>query len=92
MATGSRRFCPALGTHPAMNSEQIARMFGAMPRALFRVHNWRTDVETLGEVPAEFIHEQSEGKLNYAWPAQVNRLIVTWRLRSHPLHRPGRAP
>ena len=43
---------------------------------LFRVHNWRTDVETLGEVPAEFIHEQSEGKLNYPWPAQVNRLIT----------------
>jgi len=39
------------------------------------VHNWRTDVETLGEVPAEFIREQSEGKLSYAWPAQVNRLV-----------------
>jgi nickel-dependent lactate racemase len=51
-------------------------MFGAMPIDLFRVHNWRTDVETLGEVPAKFIHEQSEGKLNYAWPAQVNRLIA----------------
>ena len=47
-----------------------------MPQQLFRVHNWRTDVETVGEVPAEFIHEQSEGKLNYAWPAQVNRLIA----------------
>jgi len=67
---------PALGTHAAMQSEQIARMFGAMPQKLFRVHNWRTDVETLGEVPAEFIHEQSEGKLNYTWPAQVNRLIT----------------
>jgi nickel-dependent lactate racemase len=67
---------PALGTHAAMQPEQIARMFGAMPQELFRVHNWRTDVETLGEVPAEFIHEQSEGKLNYAWPAQVNRLIT----------------
>jgi nickel-dependent lactate racemase len=67
---------PALGTHAAMQREQIARMFGAMPMELFRVHNWRTDVETLGEVPAEFIHEQSEGKLNYAWPAQVNRLIA----------------
>jgi len=33
-------------------------------------------VETVGEVPAEFIHEQSEGKLNYAWPAQVNRLLT----------------
>ena len=67
---------PALGTHAPMQPEQITRMFGAMPEKLFRVHNWRTDVETLGEVPAEFIHEQSEGKLNYAWPAQVNRLIA----------------
>jgi nickel-dependent lactate racemase len=67
---------PALGTHAAMQPRQITRMFGAMPAQLFRVHNWRTDVETLGEVPAGFIHEQSEGKLNYAWPAQVNRLIA----------------
>ncbi|HUD63363.1 MAG TPA: lactate racemase domain-containing protein [Candidatus Sulfotelmatobacter sp.] len=67
---------PAVGTHNAMNSAQIERMFGAMPRGLFQVHNWRTDTETLGEVPAEFVHEQSECKLNYAWPAQVNRLIV----------------
>ena len=67
---------PALGTHAAMQPDQITRMFGAVPQELFHVHNWRTDVETLGEVPAEFIHEQSEGKLNYAWPAQVNRLIT----------------
>jgi nickel-dependent lactate racemase len=67
---------PALGTHAPMRPEQITRMFGAMPQQLFHVHNWRTDVETLGEVPAEFIREQSEGKLNYAWPAQVNRLVT----------------
>ncbi|MGB6481725.1 MAG: lactate racemase domain-containing protein, partial [Candidatus Sulfotelmatobacter sp.] len=67
---------PALGTHAAMQPDQITRMFGAMPQALFRVHNWRTDVETLGEIPAAFIQEQSEGKLNYSWPAQVNRLVV----------------
>ena len=66
---------PALGTHAPMRPDQISRMFGAMPQALFRVHNWRTDVETLGEVPADFIHEQSEGKLNYSWPAQVNRIV-----------------
>jgi nickel-dependent lactate racemase len=59
-----------------MGPEQLTRMFGAVPQDLFRVHNWRTDVETLGEVPAEYIREQSEGKLNYAWPAQVNRLIA----------------
>jgi nickel-dependent lactate racemase len=66
---------PALGTHSPMQAAQIARMYGDMPADLFRVHNWRTDIETLGEVPAEFIREQSEGKLDFAWPAQVNRLI-----------------
>jgi hypothetical protein len=66
---------PALGTHNAMKPAQIERMFGDVPQNLFRVHDWRTEIETLGEVPAEFIREQSEGKLSYAWPAQVNRLI-----------------
>src|SRR5271165_5294382 len=66
---------PALGTHTAMRPDQIAHMFGNIPQNLFHVHNWRTDIETLGEVPSEFIREQSEGKLGYAWPAQVNRLI-----------------
>ena len=67
---------PAIGTHTPMRSDQIAHMFGDVPLELFHVHNWRTDVETLGEVPADYIHEQSEGKLNYAWPAQVNRLLT----------------
>jgi nickel-dependent lactate racemase len=67
---------PAVGTHTPMRPEQIAHMFGEIPLNLFRVHNWRTDVETVGEVPAEFIREQSEGKLSYAWPAQVNRLLT----------------
>jgi len=66
---------PALGTHTAMQPAQIAQMFPGIPVNLFRGHNWRTDVETLGEVPAGLIREQSEGKLDYAWPAQVNRLI-----------------
>jgi nickel-dependent lactate racemase len=71
-----KKILPALGTHAPMRREQISRMFGEVPAELFAVHNWRTDVETLGEVPAEFVHEQSEGKLDFAWPAQVNRLIT----------------
>ncbi len=66
---------PALGTHKPMTGEQIATMFGRTPHALFRVHNWRDDVVTVGEVPGDFIREVSEGKLSYAWPAQLNRLL-----------------
>ena len=66
---------PALGTHAPMSPEQLTRMYGAIPHQLFRVHNWRTDVETLGEVACEFIERVSEGRLHYSWPAQTNRLI-----------------
>jgi nickel-dependent lactate racemase len=66
---------PALGTHTAMADEQIATMFGKTPRSLFRVHDWRNDIVTLGEVPGEFMLEVSEGKLDYPWPAQVNKLL-----------------
>ena len=67
---------PAIGTHTPMTPEQIRQMYGEVPQELFRVHNWRTDIETLGEVPAEFIYAQSEGRLNFPWAAQVNRLLV----------------
>jgi nickel-dependent lactate racemase len=67
---------PALGTHSAMNEQSIKAMFGNTPPNLFRVHNWRTDIVELGEVSSEFIREQSEGKLNYPWKAQVNKLVV----------------
>ncbi len=66
---------PALGTHTAMPDQQIATMFGKTPRGLFRVHDWRNDIVTLGEVPGEFIREVSEGKVDYPWPAQVNKLL-----------------
>ncbi len=67
---------PAVGTHFPMTDTEIARMFGNIPRELFRVHNWRSDIVTLGEVPAEFVRKVSGGKVNYPWPAQVNRLII----------------
>jgi nickel-dependent lactate racemase len=67
---------PALGTHVPMTASELKQMFGDTPPGLFRVHNWRTDVVTLGEVPGEFVEKVSEGKLDYPWPAEVNKLII----------------
>jgi len=67
---------PALGTHTAMTDEQIKHMFPGVDRNLFRVHDWRNDVVTIGVVPGSFVEEVSEGKVNFSWPAQVNRLLV----------------
>jgi len=67
---------PALGTHAPMTEYEIETMFGNIPKSLFRVHRWREDLITLGEVPSEFVYQVSEGKVNFSWPAQVNKLLV----------------
>ena len=67
---------PALGTHSPMTPEQIKTMFGHTPAALFRVHDWRNDVVTVGTVPASYVREVSEGRVSYDWPAQVNKLLL----------------
>ncbi len=67
---------PAIGTHFPMSSQEITEMFGEVPHSLFREHNWRSDLVKLGEVPAKYLHEVSEGKIDYPWPAQVNSMIA----------------
>ena len=67
---------PALGTHSPMTEEQINSMYQGVPLEKFRVHDWRNDVVTVGEVPAEYVNEVSEGRVSYAWPAQVNKLLL----------------
>jgi nickel-dependent lactate racemase len=67
---------PALGTHVAMEEEELHYMFGDLPRELIRVHRWREDVVTLGEVDAEFVAQATEGIYCKPWSAQVNRLLV----------------
>jgi nickel-dependent lactate racemase len=67
---------PAIGTHEPMTEQEIRRMYGSVPVSLFRVHDWRNDVITVGEVPGEFLKEVSGGAVSYNWPAQLNSLIV----------------
>ena len=67
---------PALGTHFAMTDVEMDRMFGEVPHDLFRVHDWRSDVVAIGEVPSEYIKEISCGKVDFSWPAQVNKMLV----------------
>jgi nickel-dependent lactate racemase len=66
---------PALGTHVPMADWQLDRMFPGLPRGLIRPHRWRQDVVTIGEVPAGFVAEATEGIYRKEWPAQLNRLV-----------------
>ena len=67
---------PALGTHTPMSDQDIAEMFREVPKELFRVHDWRKDIVTVGTVPGEYVSKLTNGALDYSWPAQLNKLIV----------------
>ncbi len=66
---------PALGTHAPMSDEQLQGMFPGVPRRLFRVHDWRNDVLTIGEVPADVVTRATEGIWRKPWPVELNRLV-----------------
>jgi len=68
---------PALGTHSPMSANQLKEMFMDVPAQLFRIHDWRNDIETIGTVPGEFVSQITEGALSYPWPAQLNKLICS---------------
>lgn len=67
---------PALGTHAPMSAGEIKSMFGDVPASLFRVHDWRNGLATLGEVPGDFVKKVSNGAVDYSVPIQVDKLLV----------------
>lgn len=67
---------PALGTHVKMNETQWTAMFGDVPYERMLVHNWRTDVVKLGEIPADFLSDITDGLWNEPVCAEVNRLVM----------------
>ncbi|MBO4860855.1 MAG: dihydrofolate reductase [Clostridia bacterium] len=67
---------PALGTHAPMTRDEWEEFFGDIPFEKMIVHNWRTGVERVGEVPAEFVKEVSEGIMNEPVPVEINRRLL----------------
>ncbi|MBE6711728.1 MAG: DUF2088 domain-containing protein [Ruminococcaceae bacterium] len=69
---------PALGTHVPMTEQECETFFeGVVPFEKLIVHKWREDVVKIGEVPAEFVSEVSEGLVNEKIDVEVNKRIVS---------------
>lgn len=67
---------PALGTHVPVTEEEIDVMFGDIPYDKFIPHNWRTDVMKIGEVPASYLEEITEGLWKDPVSVEINRLVM----------------
>lgn len=67
---------PAIGTHTPMTDAELTHMFPGIPRGVFHDHDWRNGVVTLGDVPASFVREISEGRLDFPIRVELDRLLI----------------
>jgi nickel-dependent lactate racemase len=60
---------PAIGTHFPMDARELRAMFGdQIPLSAYLEHNWRSGLRRFGVVPADVVHEVSQGVLRASMP------------------------
>ncbi len=68
---------PALGTHEPMTKEQSKAFFGEkIPYEKLIIHNWKTDVTKIGEIPSGFVKSVSDGLIDTKIDVQVNKRLL----------------
>ena len=64
---------PALGTHAPMTRAQQLAFFGdKIPEGRFLLHDWRNKVTKIGEIPASFVREASEGVMDVPMEVEIS--------------------
>ena len=64
---------PAIGTHAPMTPDEITTMFPGIPHSVFRAHNWRSELAHLGDVPAGFVREVTQCRVDFPISCEINR-------------------
>jgi nickel-dependent lactate racemase len=68
---------PALGTHAPMTKAQQVDFFGSgIPEERFLVHDWRNKTTKIGEIPASFVREVSEGVMDAAMEFEISNYLL----------------
>ena len=67
---------PTLGQHVPHTPEQNKWMFGSIPEEKIHAHDWRNGSKVIGEIPAEFVKEVSQGKADWAIPVSLNKMLL----------------
>lgn len=67
---------PALGTHEPVSKAQWNVMFAGIPYEKMLVHDWRHDVIKIGEVPAEYLEEITQGLWRDSVSVEINRRVM----------------
>lgn len=67
---------PALGTHEPVSRAQWEQMFEGIPYESMLVHDWRNDVVKIGEIPASYLEEITDGLWHDPVSVEINRRVM----------------
>ncbi len=67
---------PAVGTHREMHADEKRKMFPCVAPERIVYHDCEQTIELLGEIPADFVAELSEGRIRESIPFGVDKLIL----------------
>jgi len=68
---------PALGTHRPMTRDEQISFFGEkIPADRYLIHNWRDGITKIGEIPADFIREVSEGLMDGPVDVEISNYLL----------------
>jgi nickel-dependent lactate racemase len=73
---------PTLGQHVPHTADENRQMFGSIPNERIHAHDWRNGCVPVGEVPARFVDEATQGAADWAMPIVLNRMLMegSWDL------------
>jgi nickel-dependent lactate racemase len=67
---------PTLGQHVPHTPEENRQMFGSIPNERIHAHDWRGGCALVGEIPARFVDEITQGAADWAIPITLNRMLM----------------
>ncbi|MEX0792773.1 MAG: lactate racemase domain-containing protein [Pirellulaceae bacterium] len=67
---------PTLGQHEPHTPAQNAEMFGSIPNEIIHAHDWRDGCVHLGDIPADYVKEVSDGLADWKIPIWLNTMLM----------------
>lgn len=67
---------PTLGQHVPHTPEENRQMFGSIPNERIHAHDWRGGCVEVGEIPARFVDEITQGAADWAIPITLNKMLM----------------
>jgi nickel-dependent lactate racemase len=67
---------PTLGTHAPISGEELDIMYQNIPHEIFKRHDWKNDIVSIGTIPAEVVKGLTDGLVDFSVNCEINKTLI----------------